>query len=242
MAAELGGEAWAVDLAATTALDDLTLDVDILVNNAGIQRVSPIRGVRSRGVPPDPAAHGRVAVPADPRGAAHDVRARLGAHRQHLERARAAGEPVQVGVRRGQARPRGPVEGHRTRGGTARSDEQLHQPRLRPYAPRREADRRPGAAARHPRERGGREGHADRERDQAARRGRPRSRRWPAGSSPTRPAWSRAPRTRWTAGGPRDDRARVSHARRARGRGRPPGRASGSPPGSTIRMPRPPCS
>jgi 3-hydroxybutyrate dehydrogenase len=41
-AAEVGGEAWVVDLADTAALDDLTLDVDILVNNAGIQRVSPI--------------------------------------------------------------------------------------------------------------------------------------------------------------------------------------------------------
>jgi 3-hydroxybutyrate dehydrogenase len=36
------GEAWAVDLSDTAALDALTLDVDILVNNAGIQRVSPI--------------------------------------------------------------------------------------------------------------------------------------------------------------------------------------------------------
>ena len=38
----VGGESWAVDLADTAALDDLTLDVDILVNNAGIQRVAPI--------------------------------------------------------------------------------------------------------------------------------------------------------------------------------------------------------
>ncbi|GAA3627486.1 3-hydroxybutyrate dehydrogenase [Microbacterium awajiense] len=41
-AAEVGGEAWVVDLSDTAALDDLTLDCDILVNNAGIQRVSPI--------------------------------------------------------------------------------------------------------------------------------------------------------------------------------------------------------
>lgn len=39
---EVSGEPWAVDLADTTALDDLRLDVDILVNNAGIQRVSPL--------------------------------------------------------------------------------------------------------------------------------------------------------------------------------------------------------
>ncbi|MFE5410562.1 3-hydroxybutyrate dehydrogenase [Microbacterium sp. NPDC056569] len=41
-ATAVGGEPWVVDLADTTALDDLTLDVDILVNNAGIQRVAPI--------------------------------------------------------------------------------------------------------------------------------------------------------------------------------------------------------
>jgi len=41
-AAEVGGEAWVVDLSDTAALDDLTLDADILVNNAGIQRVSPL--------------------------------------------------------------------------------------------------------------------------------------------------------------------------------------------------------
>lgn len=42
LAAEVGGEAWEVDLGDTQSLADLTLDVDILVNNAGIQRVSPI--------------------------------------------------------------------------------------------------------------------------------------------------------------------------------------------------------
>ena len=42
LAAELGGEAWVVDLADTASLDDLRLHADILVNNAGIQRVAPI--------------------------------------------------------------------------------------------------------------------------------------------------------------------------------------------------------
>ncbi|KDA05780.1 3-hydroxybutyrate dehydrogenase [Microbacterium sp. CH12i] len=42
-ATALGGEAWAVDLSDTVALDDLALNADILVNNAGIQRVSPIQ-------------------------------------------------------------------------------------------------------------------------------------------------------------------------------------------------------
>ncbi|MHA6668770.1 3-hydroxybutyrate dehydrogenase [Homoserinimonas sp. A447] len=42
VASEIGGEAWQVDLADTSALVSLELDVDILVNNAGIQHVSPI--------------------------------------------------------------------------------------------------------------------------------------------------------------------------------------------------------
>lgn len=42
VAAEVGGQAWVVDLSDTAAQEELTLDVDILVNNAGIQRVSPI--------------------------------------------------------------------------------------------------------------------------------------------------------------------------------------------------------
>ncbi|MGP9649852.1 3-hydroxybutyrate dehydrogenase [Glutamicibacter sp. AOP38-B1-38] len=39
---ELGGKAWAVDLADTKALEELSLDTDILINNAGVQRVAPI--------------------------------------------------------------------------------------------------------------------------------------------------------------------------------------------------------
>jgi len=42
IAAETGGEPWAVDLTDVTALDGLRLDVDVLVNNAGIQHVAPI--------------------------------------------------------------------------------------------------------------------------------------------------------------------------------------------------------
>ncbi|WP_228266492.1 SDR family oxidoreductase [Ornithinimicrobium ciconiae] len=41
-AAEIGGEAWAVDLSDTAALEGLRLECDVLVNNAGIQRVAPI--------------------------------------------------------------------------------------------------------------------------------------------------------------------------------------------------------
>jgi 3-hydroxybutyrate dehydrogenase len=41
-AADVGGEAWVVDLSDTSALDALVRDADILVNNAGIQRIAPI--------------------------------------------------------------------------------------------------------------------------------------------------------------------------------------------------------
>ncbi len=42
IAAEIGGEAWSIDLADLDALAEVSLDADILVNNAGIQTVSPI--------------------------------------------------------------------------------------------------------------------------------------------------------------------------------------------------------
>jgi len=41
-AAEVGGDAWHVDLSRTEELDVLSLDADVLVNNAGFQRVSPL--------------------------------------------------------------------------------------------------------------------------------------------------------------------------------------------------------
>lgn len=42
VAEELNGQAWAVDLADTKALEELQLDADILINNAGIQRVGAL--------------------------------------------------------------------------------------------------------------------------------------------------------------------------------------------------------
>ncbi|MFJ4223430.1 3-hydroxybutyrate dehydrogenase [Microbacterium sp. NPDC089695] len=42
LAAEIGGEAWHVDLSDVAALAAVRLDADILVNNAGVQHVSPI--------------------------------------------------------------------------------------------------------------------------------------------------------------------------------------------------------
>ena len=41
-AAALGGEAWIVDLADTSPLHSLDLEIDILVNNAGFQHIDPI--------------------------------------------------------------------------------------------------------------------------------------------------------------------------------------------------------
>lgn len=42
VAGDIGGEPWAVNLADTSALDGVDLDIDILINNAGIQRIHPI--------------------------------------------------------------------------------------------------------------------------------------------------------------------------------------------------------
>jgi 3-hydroxybutyrate dehydrogenase len=42
LAADLGGDAWTVDLLNTEDLESLSLDCDILINNAGIQTVAPI--------------------------------------------------------------------------------------------------------------------------------------------------------------------------------------------------------
>ncbi|MGO1522478.1 MAG: 3-hydroxybutyrate dehydrogenase [Nesterenkonia sp.] len=43
LADEIGGESWAIDLADTVALEELSLTTDVLVNNAGIQHVAPIQ-------------------------------------------------------------------------------------------------------------------------------------------------------------------------------------------------------
>ena len=42
IAADIGGEPWAVDLTDVSALEELRLEVDVLVNNAGIQYVAPV--------------------------------------------------------------------------------------------------------------------------------------------------------------------------------------------------------
>ena len=53
-----------------------------------------------------------------------------GVGHQDLQRARSAGEPVQVGLRHGQARPGGVVEGARAGGRSARRHQELHESRL----------------------------------------------------------------------------------------------------------------
>lgn len=42
VAAELGGEAWRVDLSDTAALAEASLEADVLVNNAGFQHMAPL--------------------------------------------------------------------------------------------------------------------------------------------------------------------------------------------------------
>ena len=42
VATEIGGEVWQVDMSDTAALAEVSLQTDILVNNAGIQHISPI--------------------------------------------------------------------------------------------------------------------------------------------------------------------------------------------------------
>ena len=42
LAADIGGQAWTVDLLDVAALENLQLETDVLVNNAGIQSIDPI--------------------------------------------------------------------------------------------------------------------------------------------------------------------------------------------------------
>ena len=136
----------------------------------------------------------------------------FGPDHQHLSVHGLRRVAVQVGVRHRQARARGPVQG-RPRSRAARTaSPQLHQPRLRAHAAGREADRRPGAGARHPGGRGARAGHAHRDRRSSDSSSPPRWR--PGGLARRRrtPEWSPAPATPWTADGARDE----SGARSAR--------------------------
>ena len=151
------------------------------------------------------------------------VRARLRPGHQHLERARAARLAVQVGLRRGQARPRGPLEGHRARGRrrtasppTASTPATCARPSSRSRSPTRRSVH--GI----PEDEVVAEDHAHRDARSSASSSRPRSRASLAGSRAPTPAWSPARATRWTADGARDEprhrpRRRRSPAARSAG-------------------------
>jgi 3-hydroxybutyrate dehydrogenase len=104
VAKSVGGEAWVIDLLATDALLDLTLDVDILVNNAGFQTVSPIDEF-------DPLVFRRMLTVMLEApfllarvGAPRNVRARLRSNRQRFVGARSPGIRIQERLRVREAR------------------------------------------------------------------------------------------------------------------------------------------
>src|SRR5690606_14317557 len=120
----------------------------------------PGGGVPSGGVLPDAAGDGGGAVPHRPGRPAAHVPAEVGPDRERLLGARAARLALQVGLRHRQARPGGPVQGGRGRGGRPGRDVQLRLPRLRAHPAGRGPARRPGGSARPGPRRGRRAGAA----------------------------------------------------------------------------------
>ena len=168
VAAETRGEAWHLDLSDPAVLGGIELEVDILVNNAGVQRVSPIEEL-------DPEvfhsmlmimveAPFRLIRSALPYMYAHRYGRIVNVSSVHGLRASA----VQICLRHRQARPRGSVQGDCAGGRSARRDEQLRQPRLRPDAAGREAGRRPGPNSPACRVRSAGNDHADPQRRQTS--------------------------------------------------------------------------
>ena len=208
----IGGEAWAVDLGDTAALADLSLDADILVNNAGIQHVRPIEDFEPerfslilRIMLEAPFLLIRAALPgmyARGFGRIINVSSVHGLLASPFKSAYVAAKHGLEGLSKVTA----------LEGGAARGHVELRQPRLRAHAARREAARRPGAGARHPRGGGALAGHAHRVGREAARGARRRWRASRSGSPARRPEWSPAPATPWTADGARGE----SGARSAR--------------------------
>ena len=128
--------------------------VDVLVNNAGIQFVAPIEEFPVEKWNAILALNLSAVVPHDPaRGAADEVEG-LGTHHQHRLRACAGREPVQVGLRRGQARHRRSHEDRRARGRRARHHDERDLSGLCLDAAGREADPGHGEGARHHRSAG----------------------------------------------------------------------------------------
>ena len=106
----------------------------------------------------------------------------VGPHHQHRVGARARREPVQVGLRRRQARHRRPDEDRRARGRDARHHDERDLSRLRLDAARRKADSRHGEGARPHRGAGDQRRAAARAADEGVRPGRAKSRRSPRSS------------------------------------------------------------
>ena len=124
--------------------------VDILVNNAGIQHVAPIDEFPVDEVGRDHRASTCPRRSTPIRLALPGMKAKqLGPHHQHRLGARAGRVPVQVGLRRGQARHRRPHEDGRARSRRARHHDERDLPRLRLDAAGRKADSRHGEGARH---------------------------------------------------------------------------------------------
>ena len=177
VADEVGGtylQADLSDMEETRALSNQALArsgrVDILVNNAGLQahrsRRRVPRGCMGQAGP----GHARGAVPAHEASASGDEGARLGADHKHVLYPRTGREPVQVGLRRGKARPYRPDQDRRTRGRAVRRHRKRHLPRICPDAACRGPDRRSGPQPRDPGARGGRPRNAGASRDQTPHR------------------------------------------------------------------------
>ena len=123
--------------------------VDVLVNNAGIQHVSPIEEFSGRKVGRSHRNQPLLRIPCDPCRYSRHEATRLGPYPYHGFGAFAGRVPLQVGLRRGQARHRGT---HQDGGAGTRPVEdhlQLHQPRLCLDAAGGEADSEHDEGAQH---------------------------------------------------------------------------------------------
>ena len=143
------------DLSVLDEVDRLPHEVDVLVNNAGLQHVAPVHEFPTdrfslilRVMVEAPFRLARLTLP-------HMYAAGLGPGRQRLERARPARQRLQVRLRHGQARARGPVSKVIALEGAEHGvTSNCVNPALRAHPAGREAGRRPGGRARHRRRRG----------------------------------------------------------------------------------------
>ncbi|CAO0826207.1 3-hydroxybutyrate dehydrogenase OS=Streptomyces microflavus OX=1919 GN=HUT09_25410 PE=3 SV=1 [Streptomyces microflavus] len=150
VAAATGGVAHVVDLADAEAME-LPRAVDILVNNAGLQHVAPIEDF-----PPDRFELIQKVMLTAPfllmRHCLPHMYAGGWGRLVNVSSMHGLRPPLQVRLRRRQARSGGAEQGGRPGGRPARGDQQLRQPRLRTDTSGRGPDRGPGRRARHPRD------------------------------------------------------------------------------------------